>query len=123
KVANYFDNLLPDSDAIRRRVAERFGTESTDPFALLSAIGRDCVGAVQILRDSEVPEGFDRIEGVPLSEDDIERHLIETVSPQKFAAGRDADDDFRLSLAGAQEKTAFLRWNGQWLAPRGATPT
>lgn len=24
KVANYFDNLLPDSDAIRRRVAERF---------------------------------------------------------------------------------------------------
>jgi serine/threonine-protein kinase HipA len=123
RVANYFDNLLPDSDAIRRRVAERFKTGSTAPFDLLKAIGRDCVGAVQILDEDEVPKDFDRIEGVPLSEEDIERHLIETVSPQAFAAGRDPDDDFRISLAGAQEKTAFLWWGGQWLAPRGATPT
>ncbi len=123
KVANYFDNLLPDSDGIRRRVAERFKTGSTEPFDLLKAIGRDCVGAVQILDEDEVPAGFDRIEGVPLSEEDIERHLIGTVSPQAFAAGRDPDAEFRISLAGAQEKTAFLWWDGQWLAPRGATPT
>lgn len=123
RVANYFDNLLPDSDAIRRRVAERFRTGSTDPFDLLRVIGRDCVGAVQILGEDEVPKGFDRIEGVPLSEEDIERHLIETVAPQAFAAGRDPDADFRISLAGAQEKTAFLWWGEQWLAPRGATPT
>ncbi|WP_033468565.1 type II toxin-antitoxin system HipA family toxin [Bordetella bronchiseptica] len=123
RVANYFDNLLPDSDAIRRRVAERFRTASVDPFDLLKAIGRDCVGAVQILEDEEIPEGFDRIEGVPLSEEDIERHLIETVTPRAFAAGRDPDADFRISLAGAQEKTAFLWWGGQWLAPRGATST
>ena len=123
KVANYFDNLLPDSDSIRRRVAERFKTGSTEPFDLLKAIGRDCVGAVQILDDEEVPTDFARIEGVPLAEEDIERHLIETVSPQAFATGRDPDADFRISLAGAQEKTAFLWWGGQWLAPRGATPT
>lgn len=123
KVANYFDNLLPDNDAIRRRVAERFRTGSTDPFDLLSAIGRDCVGAVQVLGDDEAPMDFDRTEGVPLSEEDIERHLIEVVSPQAFAAGRDPDADFRISLAGAQEKTAFLWWGGRWLAPRGATPT
>jgi serine/threonine-protein kinase HipA len=123
KVANYFDNLLPDSDAIRRRVAERFRTGSTDPFDLLKAIGRDCVGAVQILGEEETPEGFDRIDGSPLSEEDIERSLIETVSPQAFATDRDPEADFRISLAGAQEKTAFLRWDEQWLAPRGATPT
>jgi serine/threonine-protein kinase HipA len=35
KVAHYFDNLLPDGDAIRKRVAERFRTGSTDPFDLL----------------------------------------------------------------------------------------
>lgn len=123
KVANYFDNLLPDSDAIRRRVAERFRTGSSEPFDLLKAIGRDCVGAVQILGEDEAPIRFDRIEGVPLSEEDIERHLIETVSPPAFAAGQDPDADFRISLAGAQEKTAFLWWGGQWFAPRGATPT
>lgn len=123
KVANYFDNLLPDSDAIRRRVAERFRTESTGPFDLLKAIGRDCVGAVQILDEDEIPVGFDRIEGVPLSEEDIERHLIGIVSPQVFAAQRDSDVDLRISLAGAQEKTAFLWSGGQWCAPRAATPT
>ncbi|MDR2014976.1 MAG: type II toxin-antitoxin system HipA family toxin [Azoarcus sp.] len=123
KVANYFDNLLADSDAIRRRVAERFKTGSTDPFDLLKAIGRDCMGAVQLLNENEAPKDFDRIEGAPLSETDIERHLIETVSPQAFAVGRAPDADFRISLAGAQEKTAFLWWKGQWLAPRGATPT
>ncbi|ETF04040.1 toxin HipA [Advenella kashmirensis W13003] len=123
KVANYFDNLLPDSDAIRRRMAERFGTGSINPFDLLTVVGRDCVGAVQILGEDEIPEGFNRIEGVPLSEEGIERHLIETVSPKPFASRYHADADFRISLAGAQEKTAFLRWDGQWLAPRGSTPT
>jgi serine/threonine-protein kinase HipA len=123
KVAHYFDNLLPDGDAIRKRVAERFRTGSTDPFDLLKAIGRDCVGAVQILDEDETPEGFDRIEGTPLSEEDIERHLIETVSPRAFGAGSDPEADFRISLAGAQEKTAFLWWNGRWQVPRGATPT
>ena len=32
RVANYFDNLLADSDAIRRRVADRFRTGSAEPF-------------------------------------------------------------------------------------------
>ena len=123
KVANYFDNLLPDSDAIRKRVAERFRTGSTAPFDLLKAVGRDCVGAVQILGEDETPVGFDRIEGTPLSEEAIERHLIETVSPRAFGAGSDPDADFRISLAGAQEKTAFLWWDRQWQVPRGATPT
>lgn len=78
---------------------------------------------VQLLDEDETPTNFDRIEGVPLTEDDIERHLIEVVSPHGFAGGRDPDADFRTSLAGAQEKTAFLLWGGKWLAPRGATPT
>jgi serine/threonine-protein kinase HipA len=123
KVYNYFDNLLPDSDAIRKRVAERFRTGSTDAFDLLKAIGRDCVGAVQILGEDEAPSGFDHIEGTPLSDEDIERHLIETVSPRSLGSSQDPDDDFRISLAGAQEKTAFLRWDGRWQKPQGATPT
>jgi serine/threonine-protein kinase HipA len=33
------------------------------------------------------------------------------------------DDDFRISIAGAQEKTALLSMGGAWFRPRGATPT
>ena len=41
-----FDNLLPDSDVLRRRVAEKVGAAGMDAYSLLAAIGRDCVGAL-----------------------------------------------------------------------------
>jgi serine/threonine-protein kinase HipA len=40
-VSAFFDNLLPDSDAIRRRLAQRHRTGSTNAFDLLMALGRD----------------------------------------------------------------------------------
>ncbi len=66
RVLNYFDNLLPDSDAIRKRIAQRYQTDTLDAFDLLQAIGRDCVGAVQLLPEDDAPKGVDRIEGTPL---------------------------------------------------------
>lgn len=38
-------------------------------------------------------------------------------------AGETDVGDFRISLAGAQEKTALLRHDGAWYRPTGATPT
>ena len=121
-VAHYFDNLLPDSAEIRKRLAQRYARGSTDPFDLLAAIGRDCVGAVQLLPEDQAPEGFDRIEGTPLSDEEIARHLHTTVTAPARGLERE-EDDFRISLAGAQEKTAFLKHEGRWLRPHGATPT
>src|SRR5262245_48500011 len=66
KVAHYFEGLLPDSDAIRRRVAARFKTGSIEAFDLLAAIGRDCVGALQLLEEDREPTGIDQVEGVPV---------------------------------------------------------
>lgn len=122
-VAHYFEGLLPDSDAIRRRMATRFRTGSTDAFALLAAVGRDCVGALQLLPEGQAPEGIDPVDGLVVDEAAIERHLLEVVSTDRFIGSRSPDDDFRISLAGAQEKDAFLWWDGQWMKPRGATPT
>jgi serine/threonine-protein kinase HipA len=117
----YFDNLLPDSDVIRRRIQDRFHTSSRSPFDLLAAIGRDCVGAVQLLPGDEVPD-IQRVDAHPLTEAEIEAELNGVVSPASFAR-HSAEDDFRISLAGAQEKTALLLHEGQWCRPRGATPT
>jgi len=122
KVRNYFDNLLPDNDDIRRRVAERFRTGSTDPFELLKAIGRDCVGALQLLAEDEEPTEPGRVEGTALSDEDIERHLTQLTAPRRFGAATDHEDDFRISIAGAQEKTALCRWRDKWLVPHGSTP-
>lgn len=122
-VAHYFEGLLPDSDIIRKRVAARFKTGSIEAFDLLGAIGRDCVGALQLLPEGVEPEHPGHVDGIAVDEDAIERHLLEVISPGQYGAPQDPDDDFRISLAGAQEKDAFLWWDGQWMKPRGATPT
>ena len=118
----YFDNLLPDSDPIRKRLQDRFHTASGNAFELLAAIGRDCVGAVQLLPPDEQPEDVHTIDAMPLTEAEVERALVETVSPPSFAAHLEGDE-FRISIAGAQEKTAFLHHDGKWCRPLGATPT
>ena len=121
-VLNFFDNLLPDSDTIRRRLRDKFSTASTDTFALLSAVGRDCVGAVQLLPTDEEPVGFDRIEATPLDEAGVEQAINRAVTGGRVL-GLQEPDDFRISIAGAQEKTALLWHAGQWMRPLGATPT
>jgi len=121
-VRNFFDNLLPDSDAIRRRMAEKFSLERPDTFDLLAAVGRDCVGAVQLLPLDQGPEGFDRIESVPLDETGVEKAIDSAVSAARVL-GQQAEQEFRISIAGAQEKTALL-WHGErWRLPLHATPT
>jgi serine/threonine-protein kinase HipA len=123
-VAHYFDNLLPDSEPIRRRLAQRYRSETTGAFDMLQQLGRDCVGAVQLLNESEQPGGYDRIEGEVLSEVQVERHLQRVVTlPGAMGRQGDTEDDLRLSIAGAQEKTALLWHQDQWVLPRGATPT
>ena len=121
-VAHYFDNLLPDNERIRQRLQRRFKTGSADAFALLEAIGRDCVGAVQLLPEGNAPVGWDRIESEPLSEAQVAATL-RAVPSEAVLGQASGDETFRLSLAGAQEKTALLRHQGRWHRPHGATPT
>lgn len=122
-VRAYFDNLLPDSQAIRERVARRFGADSTGAFDLLAQIGRDCIGALQILPLGESPTGVQTIAAEPLSSAQMAHLLRATVAPAAFNAAGNAEEDFRVSIAGAQEKTALLQVDGQWCLPRGSTPT
>lgn len=121
-VTNYFDNLLPDSADIRRRLRRRFRARSAEAFDLLTAIGRDCVGAVQLLPPGGDPVGWNTIDAEPLDEADVERILASVTSDAPLGQ-RDEDEELRLSIAGAQEKTALLRMARRWYLPRGATPT
>lgn len=121
-VRNYFDNLLPDHEGIRQRLQGKFNTASTDAFDLLAAIGRDCVGAVQLLPHGVAPEGFDRIEAEPLDSAGVQAMIDTALSSGRVLGQRD-DEAFRISIAGAQEKTALLYLDGQWLRPLNATPT
>ena len=120
-VENFFDNLLPESKDIRERVQQKFQARSGRAFDLLDEIGRDCAGAVQLLPEDQEPHGWDQIHATPLTHAQVERILKAVVS--SAFAGQDEADEFRISIAGAQEKAALLWHQGQWHAPKGATPT
>ena len=119
-VTAVFENLLPDNPDIRRKVAERTGAAGTDAYSLLEEIGRDCVGAMQFLHEDDDHYLPNRMEGEEVSEEEIERILA---GLGRAPLGMDMDDEFRISVAGAQEKTALLLKDGRWMRPTGATPT
>lgn len=121
KVVSYFDNLLPDSLNIRNRVAARYGVASANTFDLLEKIGRDCVGAVQLMPAGVAPQNVFTIKGQALTDEEIEARLNLNAVGVDF--GAPGENDLRISIAGAQEKTALLFHDGCWQVPVGATPT
>ena len=118
-VENYFDNLLPDSQPIRNRIQKRFGARSNRGFDLLWHIGRDCVGAIQLYpEDTQVD--VQKIETEPLDDAAIAKTLK---NYRTMPLGMRENKEFRISIAGAQEKTALLKLDDKWHLPLGTTPT
>jgi serine/threonine-protein kinase HipA len=119
-VENYFDNLLPDSQPIRNRIQTRFAARTNRCFDLLWHVGRDCVGALQLIPEDAGPLDVQRVDSVPLSDAEIADTLR---NYQTMPLGMRRDRDFRISIAGAQEKTALLLQDNRWCRPLGVTPT
>lgn len=121
RVVAVFEKLLPDSEAVRRRVAENVGARGIDAYSLLFHIGRDCVGALQFLPDDgDTVYDTSGIEGEPIDDEAIQK-LLKTLVRSPLGLGE--DKDFRISVAGAQAKTALLYYRGKWWRPHGRTPT
>jgi serine/threonine-protein kinase HipA len=118
--ASYFDGLLPDDRKVREKIAAREHAASAGIFDLLAVIGRDCVGALRFVPEGEGPGDPTKMEYRPVSDDEIARRLAALATNP---LGIQAEDDFRISIAGVQEKTAFLRVGNRWQLPIGPTPT
>ena len=108
RVIAVFDNLLPDNADIRNRVAARVSAEGADAYSLLAAIGRDCVGALQILPDGSESGPAGSIAGKPIDEAQTAK-LLANLGTNPLGISNE-DSAFRISIAGAQEKTALLFW-------------
>ena len=82
------------------------------------------MGALQFIDENDdhhhdSNDGND-IQGEILSDGEIEK-LLKGLAQAPLGLTR--DDEFRISIAGAQEKTALLRMDDKWLKPHGTTPT
>ncbi|RDZ26657.1 type II toxin-antitoxin system HipA family toxin [Lysobacter silvisoli] len=115
--------LLPDNEHTLQRWAARFQVSARNPLALLSHVGEDCAGAIQLVR----PE---RLEALLEGRDDHKEWLSEAEVgdrlrrlKQDSGAARNPDDVGQFSLAGAQPKIALLHEDGRWAVPSGRIPT
>ena len=115
--------LLPDNEFVLERWARRFHVSPRNPFALISYVGEDCAGAVQLVR----PERVDACLGAEsepvewLDEYGVAERL--RMLRADHSAWRAPRDTGQFSLAGAQPKTALLFEDGRWGVPSGRTPT
>lgn len=90
-VINVFDNLLPDSEPIRRRVAERVGATGMDAYSMLSALGHDCVEALQFLPEGIDPGPAGKLEDKLISDDEVAHIIQNLAAARRHLVFRDKD--------------------------------
>ncbi len=105
-VNDYFDNLLPDNVAIRNRIRDRFATRGSDTFDLLEAIGRDCVGAVQLLPPAHPPEDIQQITCEVLDEAGVAT-ILRQVTTGNLPGAPSRDDAFRIPSPVRRKRPVF----------------
>ena len=113
----FFGGLLPENPNMRELLAKKYNININDDFKLLQAIGRDCAGAISFteITEPQKKEVFVQIKGKTLTNTELKTYIKEL--PYKPYSGK------RLSLAGAQEKTAICLIDGKITIPNEDIPT
>lgn len=104
---SFFGGLLPENPNMRELLAKKYNININNDFKLLKEIGRDCAGAISFHKIDE-PQKLQqliKVEGKILSFEELKEYLKEL--PYRPYLGK------KLSLAGAQEKTAVCVIDGK----------
>lgn len=107
---NYLENLLPENDDARARLAKVSQTQD-DVFSLLSIIGEDVAGAVSLSPNPDLPDR-EPDELIEATEDDI-AFRVGTLRKDP-SSPPPADTKPRWSLAGQQAKFSLSLINDRW---------
>ncbi|TQL45007.1 serine/threonine-protein kinase HipA [Homoserinimonas aerilata] len=124
QVRAYLQGLLPDSDGRLAELGREHHVSPSNPFALLSHVGRDAAGAVQILPVGEgSPDAAQRQGDIAELDDSQFGAVVADVIANRDTWGR-RESNARWSLPGAQPKVALFRTSdGTWAVPNDSTPT
>ncbi|PCI02114.1 MAG: protein HipA [Zetaproteobacteria bacterium] len=112
----FFSNLLPESE-VRKAIARQLGVSEGNDFALLESIGGECAGAVSLLPNGKT---WSRDGEYKKLDDDALNALVEQMPQRPMLVG---EGDYRLSLAGAQNKLPVLFEQGIISMPMGFKPS
>jgi serine/threonine-protein kinase HipA len=124
-VSAYLWNLLPENPNILQRWGQQFHVSAANPFKLLKFVGADVPGAAQFFPPAQLAtiqsQQRPLIDWISL--DELAQRLAQLRSD--VAAMRRSGDPGKMSLPGAQAKTAFC-WDNKgkrWGVPSGRAPT
>ena len=118
-------NLLPENPNVLQRWAQQYHVSAGNPFRLLAHVGADVPGAAQFIP----PEWLAEIQAEQhpsvewINIDELRERLSQLRAD--ISAVRRPGDIGKMSLPGAQAKTAFYRdpQTNRWGVPGGRTPT
>ena len=114
----FFAGLLPEGN-LRRLIAQQCQVSSQNDFALLSAIGGECAGAITFVPEGQPTATAEQASVEWLDEPQL-MELLDELPRRPMLAGRDG---VRLSLAGAQDKLPVV-FDGQRIGlPKGGQPS
>jgi len=123
-VLPYLWNLLPENPNLLQRWGQQYHVSPANPFKLLAHVGADVPGAAQFVPPEKLAEVQSNRPTVDwISDSDFAERLRQL--SDDVAAVRRPGDIGKMSLPGAQAKTAFY-WDEKkkrWGVPGGRTPT
>jgi len=121
----FLQGLLPDSAGRLDELAREFRVSARNPFALLSHMGMDAAGAVQIIPEGATSSDAAARQGdVKVIDDEELAAVVADVIANRETWGRRDNANVRWSLPGAQPKIALFRTDeGHWATPNDSTPT
>lgn len=122
-IKTFLLNLLPENPAVLEALEKKHHVSRSNPFGLLKHVGEDVPGAVQFVQPERLPEyqnpGPAQIQWLTTTELAERMALLR----KDAAAFRLVNDQGRMSLAGAQAKTALYFDGQRWGVPAGRMPT
>jgi serine/threonine-protein kinase HipA len=121
QIINYLWGLLPDRPSSLASIAADHQVSVRSAFALVSAVGEDLAGAVQIVPPDAIDALKTREGIVQITEPRLAKFLDDLVANQ--GSTHISEDAGFFSLGGAQAKKAVCWVNGKWYEPRGRTPS
>jgi len=117
----WVEGLLPQGPR-RTAIAHELGLDPGDGYGLIAELGRDCLGAVTVLRQGEEPQPRDGASPAWLTEDELEE-LLQPQPEQLFDGSR--EQRMRFALPGERHKLALHRdeASGRWAWPEPSLPS
>lgn len=120
-VAAFFGGLLPEGQP-RQHLERTLGVSRGNAFAMLAALGGDTAGAISVFAADVMPPPEAGDDDVEWLDDDGVAQLVDQLPSRPMHA--DGDGEWRLSLAGAQDKLpVVVNEDGGIGLTRGRTPS